>query len=281
MFAERCLQASGLMDFPDLGDGDLTQEQRREALRRAVNVHQPTAALSMFLAVVALEDLVRDFGARCADDSTVASYFPKIDRLRMIPIAPRPGNPFARLDKDPAPLTDFAGLNVIYRDVLGCEPFKQGSLARLYDLALVRHTVAHHGARVRAIDAPRFQHWAVRPNLAINPPREFVLQVVRFVQQVGTAYRMTIQNAVFQRVLPALPSGWVEHPPFELHGLLELFNYFDKLVSQEELPLAWHEPDPLERERIHAESLRSRLIDLCITELSTSLPFPVPVPDAV
>ena len=67
LFAYRHMQANKLLHFPDLADGDMSREQRAEALLRMVSVHRPLAALVIFLSVVALEDFIRDLGARLAD----------------------------------------------------------------------------------------------------------------------------------------------------------------------------------------------------------------------
>lgn len=81
LFAYRHLQAEGLLNFPDFAGGDLGEEQRQEALARMVNVHRPLAALILFLAVVGLEDFIRDLGGRLADLPGLDSHFPRITEL--------------------------------------------------------------------------------------------------------------------------------------------------------------------------------------------------------
>lgn len=79
------MQASGLLDLPDFGGGDLNTEQRREALVSAVSFHKPLAALSLFLGVVALEDFVRDLVARMAENPEIAQLFPLLAEFRSQP----------------------------------------------------------------------------------------------------------------------------------------------------------------------------------------------------
>ena len=281
MFAERCAQSSSLLEFPDYGGGDMSTEQRRDALRAAINLHQPTTALAIFLSVVALEDFVRDFGARCADEPWLIAHFPGIEKLRMRPVAPRSEKPFARLDRDPAPLVDFIEVNKLYADVFGTSPYPAECLETLYDLALIRHTVAHHGAIVRPIDAARFQHWAVRPNLRINPPRDIVLAITRFVYQVGRAYELTLRNAVFERALATFSRGCLTQPPPEFLSLLELFNYFGNILPAEgTLPLPTDSDCESKRRALEVQ-YRDRLTNLCLTELAQAFPFDVPLPAAV
>ncbi len=78
LFAHRQMQAIDLLELPDSGGGDVTFEQRREALQTAISFQKPLVALTIFLAVVALEDFVRDFGARPADHGLVSLYFPEL-----------------------------------------------------------------------------------------------------------------------------------------------------------------------------------------------------------
>lgn len=57
LFFYRNMQAQDLLHFPDMAGGDMSAEQRREALDRMVSVQRPLAALVLFLNIVALEDL--------------------------------------------------------------------------------------------------------------------------------------------------------------------------------------------------------------------------------
>ena len=98
LFAYRHHQAVNLLQMPDFGGGDLTHEQRREALRDAVNLHKPLAALAIFLGVVALEDFIRDFGARLADNTFIRELFPDLAAFRAEPIPRSADQAFKRLD---------------------------------------------------------------------------------------------------------------------------------------------------------------------------------------
>ena len=156
LFAYRHLQADGLLHFPDMGGGDMSAEERRDALLRMVNLHRPLAAIVLFLNVVALEDFIRDLGARLAEVPTLDAHFPRISELR--PRLVQNPRPFARLDRDPAPLSNWPEVNALYERALGVGPLPAAELPRLHDLALVRHIVAHHAGLVRPIDVQRFQY---------------------------------------------------------------------------------------------------------------------------
>ena len=277
LFAERCLQAQRLIDLPDLGDGDLDREQRRAALRRMVNGIRPLAAVSIFLGVVALEDYVRDLGARLADDPVVQAAFPNVTGLRPRPMPTRPGKPFARLDQDPATPTDFAAVNKLYLEVLGAEPFPQAAHAKLYDLALIRHTVAHHGSVVRPVDIPRFQYWSMKANAILNPPVEFVEETLRFLYQAGRAFELTIQNAVFAKALASVAADWAARRDRNIVTLIELFNYFGRLPSGAARPVPLPtDPDYEARAAEASDAVRDELLAACLEDLGTKFPFMIP-----
>jgi hypothetical protein len=67
--------------LPDFGGGDLSDEQRRVKLEQAINFIAPLAAMPIFLAVVAMEDFVRDLGGRMAADILLNTHFPMLANL--------------------------------------------------------------------------------------------------------------------------------------------------------------------------------------------------------
>ncbi len=180
LFAYRHSQALRLLDLPGYAVAHLDAAQRREALEGAVALCRPLSALVVFLNVVALEDFIRDLGARLADHPALASYFPSISGLRIKPGKRRPNRPFARLDTDAAPFLDPGEVNKLYQKCLGIQAIPASEHAQLRDLALLRHTVAHHGAVIRSVDVQRFQHYIVQPEHLINPPVAFVREVGRY-----------------------------------------------------------------------------------------------------
>jgi hypothetical protein len=174
LFVYRHIQAKSLLDFPDFSGGDMNDEQRKEALEMWANVKCPLNALVLFLGVVALEDFIRDLGFRVAKVPALERHFPHISKLGSIPNRKKNPTPYDRQDNDPATLSDWSAVNSLYQRALGIAPINQAELPKLYDLALIRHIVAHHAALVRPIDAPRFRYWELQKNTQINPPAEFV-----------------------------------------------------------------------------------------------------------
>ena len=265
LFAYRHMQAEQLLHFPDMGGGAMSAEQRREALERMVSLQRPLAALVLFLNVVALEDFIRDLGARLADVPGLDTYFPSVSELR--PMLRKNPQPYARQDKDPAPLSDWAEVNKLYRRVLDVEPIASGELPKLHDLALVRHTVAHHAALVRPIDAPRFRYWDVRPNTLLNPPIEFVREMSALLYRTGRDFEVVVMKRAFSVILDKAPLNWFEKPPGLVIALIELFNWFGKLITDNTPPLIPGSPNYEEEMRTRNTSIRSKLTELCIEDL--------------
>lgn len=265
LFAYRHMQAEGLLRFPDFADGDMNAEQRREALEQMVNVHRPLAAVVLFLGVVGLEDFIRDIGARLADLPGLDRHFPEIANLR--PALKKNPSPYARQDKDPAPLTDWPEVNALYQRVLGVTPIPAKDLPILSDLALVRHTVAHHAALVRSIDAPRFQHWDIQANTLINPPVAFVREMLMLLYRSGRQFENAIADQAFGKVLRALPATWHESPPELVLALIETFNWFGKLLTESRSHPMPGTPNYERELRARGIESRATLNKLCIDEL--------------
>jgi hypothetical protein len=268
LFAYRHCQATALLDFPDFGGGDMTADQRRKALSNAVNFQKPLAALAIFLGVVALEDLVRDFGARMADNKHISPHFPNLSKFRSEPKIRTPDQNFRRLDTDPVRSVEPEEVNQLLERALSIRPIPVSEYPRLRDLALIRHTVAHHAAVIRKVDVPRFQYYIVKPNQSINPPVDFVHETLTYLYRTGRTIEEAIVHRVFAIVLPTLGPIWWEKPPQSLRELIEFFNYFG-FIETANGPVGYAEPGTPESERMKKEEIRikEKLFDRCIEEL--------------
>jgi hypothetical protein len=266
LFAYRHMQAEELLHFPDFGAGDMNEEQRKDGLARMVNAKRPLAALVLFLGVVALEDFIRDLGARLADVPGLKRHFPYITELR--PVLKRNPRPYARQDKDPAPLSDWPEVNTLYQRAIGVAPIAVADLPKLNDLALIRHTVAHHAALVRPIDAPRFQHWEVQANALINPPIDFVREISTLLYQTGRSFETTVADRLFGEILAGQPPNWYEAPSELVLALIETFNWFGKLITDNNVHPMPGTQDYEEELRARSTGNQARLTQLCIEELA-------------
>lgn len=175
LFAYRHVQADNLLQFPDYAGGDLNAEQRREALDVAVNLYRPLTALVIFLNVVALEDFIRELSASLADIGALATYFPNIFKL-----------------KKEDPKLNFKEVNTLYYESVAVKPLPEEEFPRLYDLALVRHTVAHNGSIFRDSDVGRFQYYQVQPGRVINPPIAFVKETCHYLYETGRTFANSV-----------------------------------------------------------------------------------------
>jgi len=265
LFAYRHMQAERLLHFPDFGGGDMNEEQRKDALARMVNVHRPLAALVLFLGVVGLEDFIRDLGARLVDVSGIERHFPKIAELR--PVLKKSPLGYARQDKDPAPLSDWAEVNALYQRAIGIAPLAVADLPKLHDLVLIRHTVAHHAALIRPIDVPRFQHWDVQANTLINPPIDFVREMLMLLYQTGRCFETAIADRLFGVILSSQPSNWHEAPSELVLALIETFNWFGKLITDDSVPPMPGIPNYQEDLHARNAAIRAQLTKLCIEEI--------------
>lgn len=272
LFAYRHVQADGLLHFPDFAGGDLTDEERQNALDQAVPLHRPLTAIVIFLNVVALEDLFRDLGARLADIEGLSDFFPRIAELHAKPKPVNHDRPFSRLDTDPVQLLDFDKLNKHYSTCLGVSPIPESEFPRLYDLALVRHTVAHHGAIFRNIDVARLLYYEIAPGRLINPPVAFVKETCQYLYKFGRAFEGRIQQQVFSTVLSNLAKEWPTTHPKILVDIIEVFNYLGKVVTSQTsfVPRTSGMADYWDRVKKESERVRGELIDLCIAELKTT-----------
>ena len=235
MFAWRQTSAKMLMTPSDMGGGDLTAEQRRDALVRFVELHRPLTALTLFWSIAALEDLFRDMGTQLNAVPELDKSFPSLTKIAPAHL-PNPA-PDKRPDQDPLPYLDFARLNQRNQYVFGIDAVDPADIARLHDLALIRHTIAHHGGLVRQIDLPRFRYYQMEARRIINPPVSFVLETVDFVYGVGSSYLANLRQRIFDVVLPTFSAFDPASPPVLVVQLIEAFHYFGKIPRWQPQPL--------------------------------------------
>jgi hypothetical protein len=167
----------------------------------------------------------------------VRGAFPRVGALATKPVQLKPGAPpHARLDAEPFSFVNFKDVNDSYERILGVRPLPDAEFPKLYDLARVRHTVAHHGSVFRAVDAPRFQYYTVVPNTLINPPLDFVRDTATYLYKIGSGFQQAVWMRLFSTIIPTLPTSWRTAPPDELVELVEFFDYLGMLISSDELP---------------------------------------------
>lgn len=230
LFQYRYMQAMRLLEPRSL----LGDKWSSEPIEQFVAMQRPLAALVLFLNVVALEDFLRQLGQRLAGTAGLQDLFPDILRLASVAVPAQPKKPNAKRDRDPFTLFDLHALNRNYSSVLGIEPLSTTNFPRLEDLILLRHTVAHHGSLVRAIDVPRFQYYNMVADRVINPPVSFVRDESAFIYKRMREFETAVLHKVLAGLIPTLLSGWRESPPRILLELVETFNYFDKVLPQAE-----------------------------------------------
>ena len=268
LFAYRSMQASELLELPDFGGGDLDQEQRREALRSAVSMHRPLAALSLFMGVVALEDFVRDLVARMAENEDLVRLFPALVALRSQPRARAPDQAFRRLDTDPAGVVDPAEINAVFQESMGVSPIAPTEYWHLRDLALLRHTVAHHAALIRQVDVPRFRHFIVQPERLINPPAGFVKAELLYLYGIGREVERSVCDIVFRRAISDIGSGWSQRSDARIVQLIRFFAFFG-FIESTTVPVGYSEPgtELRQRQEREAQRIEERLFRRCFEEL--------------
>lgn len=268
LFAYRQNQAIGLLELPDYGGGDLNAQQRREALQNAVTFHKPLAALSLFLGVVALEDLIRDLAARLADLSSLSPFFPGLAKLRAQVVSRAADQAFKRLDTDPAGVLDPEEINTRFTQAMAIAPVPVNEYWHLRDLALLRHTVAHHAAVIRPVDVARFAHFVVVPGRIINPPPDFVRSELMYLYYIGRSIEKAVRSASFKPLIRKAGAGWSLHPPNDVVELIELFGFFGYIESTT-VPVGHSEPGSELRRRQEEAAARIRvaLLQKCVADL--------------
>lgn len=169
LFAYRQHQARRLLEFPDYSDGDLSPERRREAFANAVTFRRPLSALALFLGIVAMEDLVRDLAGRLADLPRLSPFFPGLVKLRAQYVSRPADRAFKRLDTDPAGVIDPEEINTRFVQAMGVAPVPYSEYWNLRDLALIRHTVAHHAGLIRSVDSSLLSYSATSASSSQRP----------------------------------------------------------------------------------------------------------------
>jgi hypothetical protein len=271
LYAYRQMQSLVLLDPPDYADGNLSREQRREALRASVVLSPPLTALCVFQSVVALEDLIREMGSGLARLKWVQQKFPQVSDLAPKPKRPKgSASPHGRPDTDPFPLTDFKKVNNCYKKILDVRPLPDAEFPRLDDLAIVRHTVAHHGSIFRDVDAQRFQYYEVIPNSLINPPPDFVRDTTAYLYKIGSDFERAVRRRLFSIMIPTLSASWLTAPPPELEELIVFFNYLGLLPSSEDVPSV-HRAVPMDpaADKQQAEAVRKLLLQRALAKVET------------
>jgi hypothetical protein len=180
--------------------------------------------------------------------------------------AARPAH--ARLDDEPFRYFDFAEVNARYRAILDMEPVPVAEFARLHDPAIIRHTVAYHGSVIRQIDVPRFQYYSVTPGALINPPPAFVRETSNYLYQIDTGFELAVRNHVLTRVIAPLAPDWSKPPPQLLVDLIEAFDYFGILFSEDDLSpehraVPMNDKEDAEQQRVATEIMLAR----CLAQL--------------
>lgn len=263
------MQAVNLLRLPDLGEGELNAEQRREALNNFVSLHKPLSALSLFLGVVALEDFIRDLVSRMAENTELETWFPNLGVLRNQPQKQPETKKHLQLDTDPAGnKIRPEQINKMFQDALGISPIPDSEYSHLRDLALLRHTVAHHAAVIRHLDVPRFQYFIVQPGRIINPPLDFVTAELHYLYLTGRNLEKAVMDAVFGRAISYLGSGWSREPSRLIIQLIEFFAYFGYLESTT-VAVGYSEPESELRksQEIEAARIRNVLLERCLQDL--------------
>lgn len=268
LFAYRQAQALDLIEFPDYDSGDLTTEQRRETLLSSLYMKKPLGALGIFLSFVSLEDFIKDLFARMVENVLLVELYPKLQSLRAKKKGRTPDKMYLRLDTDPIGSIDPSEINEIIESVFQIKPILETEYSKLRDLALIRHTVAHHAAVIREVDVPRFQYFKVTANQQINPPKEFIKKSILYIYNVGRKIEIEIRQSVFSKFIPKLNSDWWISIPEELIGLIEFFDYFGFLETANG-PVGYAEAGTQEYCRMQrdAEIIKTKLIQRCIEAL--------------
>ena len=270
MFAWRQFAKENLLRFPDPCDGDLTTEQRPDALERFVEIQQPHTALALFWIVMSLEDLLRETGTRLNQIPVVVNTFKGVNRLAPKPVRnPRPG----RRPDDDQPYLSFSEMNKRYQKSFKIDAVYPTLVDQLADLALIRHTIAHHGAIVRAIDVPRFRHYQFQGGEIINPPVSFVRDIGTLVYSVGSDYLATLRQRIFDVIVRPLMPIDPNAPPQMVVDLIEAFSYFGKRPPRAPVPGGAPprtEAQIQQQQQLAEQQARQALLLQCLAQLPST-----------
>lgn len=254
LFFYRHLQAMDLLSPSDLGEGDLSPEERRQVLERLMALKRPLTAIVIFLNVVALEDLIRHFAKSLGQVQGIENYIPTIAELCIFKLPEyRNGNAsFSPIH--------FDLVNSLYEKHLGLRPIQDAEIPKLKDLSQIRHIVAHNGSLIRTEDVDKFKFYDVTPNEIINPPIAFVRETNLYLYRIGRDFENSIKDNIFQRVISGLESNWNNNPPKIIIDLIEWFNYFGYLLEDDTMFSNGNDDDARNRSK-------EALIQKCIKDL--------------
>lgn len=226
MFWYKSNQARMLMSPPDFCWGDLISDEiwRRKALNDSIILFKPLTAVILFLQIVALEDYIRNINESLPKIKWFDTYFPNIGKLKAQLKTPK--SVWGPKDIDTIKPLHFEELNKVYSEVFGRWPIYSDEYAKLYDLALIRHTVAHHGSIIRPIDVSRFQYYQVFDNQHINPPVEFLTETIKYLQDVQNQFSNMLESTIFSTILVKIwKNNFLKYPKI-LKDLIKVFDYF-------------------------------------------------------
>jgi hypothetical protein len=257
LFFYRNMQATDLLSPPDMGQGDLSPQERRDALNRMVIFQRPLTALVVFLSVVNLEDLIRHFAKALGKIDGIENYITTIEELGIFKLPEyKNGNvPFSPIH--------FELVNSLYEKHLGVRPIPDIEIDKLKDLSQIRNIIAHNGSLIRDEDVAKFNFYEVTPNRIINPPPEFVRQINSYLYKIGRTFENTIKDYVFSKVIPTLDTNWADNPPKIILDLIEFFNFFGHLPTGDSRVL--NESAQSESDRNKNELIRKCIADLIRT----------------
>jgi hypothetical protein len=261
-------QCNSLLHFPDIGDSDFSAAERRAALDRQVVCHKPLTALALFLGVVALEDYLRDFGARLSVSADFLALAPTLKCLAQRRVSKPARRVFERLDRDAFNPVDPEAVNAAFEEAIGRSVISPNEYARLRDFALIRHTVAHHASIVRPIDVSRFQYYEMRPGASLNPPPEFVKDCTLYLWQVARSVEIRVRNRLLELLRPDLPENWRRSPPANVLRFIAFFEYFGHIETARRAVSRLPDDEPSrtlvleERERIQSALVESSLQEI-------------------
>lgn len=274
LFAFRHLQARNLLHPPHFSDAPSDPKQLSEFSSQYVSLQRPLLALVLFLGVVAHEDLIRDLAARLVGSPLCVSRFPGLEHLKQkkkndsMNTGRSGDRDYRDRYTDPAGKLDPQYSNDLFQRAIGVQPIPVEDYWHLRDLALLRHTVAHHGAIIREVDQRRFAHFIVTPGRLINPPPDFVRAELDYLYALGRDIEQRIRTAMFGRFIAEAGPGWSRDIPDDIYSLIELFGYFGHLeAARAPVGHAQTEPELGRMQEADRTRIRGQLLQRCVSDL--------------
>lgn len=248
MFFNRIDQARNIIEFPNLSGSN----EIKESFASFVYLRRPLTSLVIFLSVVALEDYIRSISKALSEMSELQVYFPKISNLSARPQDPK--SSYSRKDRDfIETILNPEVLNKKYSEIFSAEVIAESDFAKLRDLVLIRHIVAHNGSIVREIDSGRFQHYQVPVGVVLNPSVEFANEVRLYIYKIGRSIELKLIKTILKTIKNNNQENWERLKITK--DLIELFNWFGKLGESQ------YNPDPKVESANYVQSLFNRCIE--------------------